>query len=134
MASGDIRPVEWKSGTTDTLESVPITDSIMAIADADYFDWAVLPEAPSSLNVVRTGNTVKLTWEVHGGDPQNVIVERREDSTNGRGAWREIAKLGAGATEFKDGAKSGQQLTYRVRARNASGDSASSNFVRIAAP
>ena len=54
VASGAIRSLQWKQGTTDTLESLPVTDSIMAITDSDYFDWAVLPEAPSSLNAALT--------------------------------------------------------------------------------
>jgi len=70
IVSGNIRPLEWKQGTTDTLEGLPVTDSIQAITDADYFDWPVLPEAPSSLNGTVAGNTVKLSWQVHGGDPQ----------------------------------------------------------------
>src|SRR5258708_30417119 len=37
--SGEIKPVEWKRGTTDTLEALPVTDSIMAVADENYFDW-----------------------------------------------------------------------------------------------
>ena len=135
VVSGNIRPLEWKSGSTDTLDSVPITDSIMAIADADYFDWAVLPEAPSSLNAVREGNWVKLTWEVHGGEPRNIIVQRREDAAGTHGAWHEVVMLGANAVEFEDKeVKKGQHLTYRVTARNGNGDSASSNFVHIAMP
>ena len=55
VVSGEIRPVTWKQGTTDTLELLPLKDSIMAIADENYFDWPVLPEAPSSLNVSVAG-------------------------------------------------------------------------------
>src|ERR1035438_9916851 len=43
--SGEITAVAWKQGTTDTLSAVPVRDSILAIADASYFDWPVLPEA-----------------------------------------------------------------------------------------
>src|SRR6267378_3002415 len=65
VVSGEIKPVEWKQGTTDTLEMAPVKDSIMAITDESYFDWPVLPEAPSSLNVSLAGNAAKLTWQVH---------------------------------------------------------------------
>ena len=51
VVSGEIKPLSWKAGTTDTLDGLPVKDSIMAVADADYFDWPVLPEAPSSLNI-----------------------------------------------------------------------------------
>jgi hypothetical protein len=129
VVKGDIRPLRWKEGTTDTLEALPVTDSIMAIADADYFDWPVLPDAPSSLNVTMIGTTAKLSWEVHGGDPTGIIVERREDPTGGRGSWQRIAQLPASGTEFIDShATKGQSLSYRVRSINRDGESAYSNI------
>ena len=132
VVSGDIRPLQWKKDTTDTLEALPVTDSIMAIADADYFDWPVLPEAPSSLNAAVVGVTVGLSWQVHSGDPQHIVVERREDPKMGRGSWQRIAELAASATEYTDShVKKGQPVSYRVRASNREGDSASSNIVRI---
>jgi len=131
VVSGDIRPLNWKKGTTDTLEMLPVTDSILAIADADYFDWPVLPEAPSSLTAASTDSGVKLGWEVHGGNPEHVVVERRQDST-ARGAWQRIAELPASATQYSDSqVKQGQKTSYRVRATNANGDSATSNIVRV---
>src|SRR5450631_738489 len=102
VVSGDIRPLQWKKDTTDTLESLPVSDSIMAITDADYFDWPVLPEAPSSLNAVSANGGVKLSWQVHGGDPKHIIVERRENPAAGRGVWQRIAGLDASATDYPD--------------------------------
>ena len=135
VVSGDIRPLEWKQGTTDTLEALPVSDSIMAIADADYFDWPVLPEAPSSLSVVSAGNMVKLSWQVHGGDPQHIVVERREEPSGARGSWHRIAELAPSAVDYSDSrVKKGQQLAYKVRATNAGGESASSNIVRVTGP
>ena len=128
---GDIRPLNWKKGTIDTLEMLPVTDSILAIADADYFDWPVLPEAPSSLTAASTDSGVMLGWEVHGGNPEHVVVERRQDST-ARQSWQQIAELPASATQYSDSQiKQGQKASYRVRATNANGDSASSNIVRV---
>lgn len=135
VVSGDIRPLEWKKDTNDTLEAIPITDGIMAIADADYFDWPVLPEAPSSLTATASSGSLKLTWEVHGADPQHVVVERREDSGSGRAGWRRIAEVPVSTAEYNDAhLKKGQQLSYRVRAISAAGESASSNFVRVTVP
>jgi hypothetical protein len=135
VVSGDIRPLQWKKDTTDTLEALPVTDSIMAIADADYFDWPVLPEAPSSLDATFAGNTVKLSWQVHGGDPQHIVVERREDPTSGRSSWQRISELAASATDYTDSRlKKGQRVSYRVRAVNGDGKSAFSNITRIVAP
>lgn len=134
VVSGDIRPLEWKKGTTDTLEALPVTDSIMAIADADYFDWSVLPEAPSSLTATLTSTTAKLTWEVHGGDPTGVIVERREDPASGRGSWQRIGEFPASTTQFIDSqVQKGQRVSYRVKAINRNGESAYSNVARIGA-
>jgi hypothetical protein len=132
VVSGDIRPVQWKKNTSDTLEAVPVTDSIMAIVDNDYFDWPVLPEAPSSLTASATGGSVKLDWEIHSGDPQHVVVERREDSGAGGHSWRRIVELPGHATEYTDShlAKN-NRFSYRVRATNGAGESASSNFVRV---
>ena len=136
VVSGEIKPVEWKRGTTDTLEALPVTDSIMAIADENYFDWAVLPEAPSSLNVSISGNAAKLTWQVHGDDSIGLIVERQIGSSGqGRGRWDRLTTLAATATAYSDpGLKRGQAVAYRVRAANAAGESAYSNIARIAWP
>jgi hypothetical protein len=134
VVSGDIRPLEWKKGTTDTLEGLPVTDSMMAIADAGYFDWPVLPEAPSSLNAVLSGTTVKLSWDVHDGNPRHIVVERRDDPASGRGTWRRIAELPSSASDYADSEfKKGQAVSYRVRAVNDGGESASSNTVRVPA-
>ena len=135
VVSGEIKPLQWKTGTTDTLEALPIKDSIMAITDENYFDWPVLPEAPSSLNLTLGGSTPKLAWQVHGGNPTSILVERRIEDGNARGNWERIAKLNSGAAEYADSsAKKGQHLVYRVRAANADGESAYSNVERIAVP
>lgn len=133
VVSGKIRPVAWKPGTTDTLEGLPIRDSIMAVTDESYFDWPVLPGAPSSLNVSPVGIAPKLTWQVHGGNRTGIVVERQIEATKeGRGTWERIAKLGADTIEYSDsGVKKGQRVAYRVRAVNAEGESAYSNITRM---
>jgi hypothetical protein len=133
VVNGEIKPVTWKQGTTDTLELLPLKDSIMAIADESYFDWPVLPEAPSSLNVSVAGGSTKLTWQIHGGDPTGAVVERRvEDAAGGRGTWTRIANPAAGIAQYHDTTvRTGQRVAYRVRAVNSSGESAYSNIVRV---
>jgi hypothetical protein len=135
VVSGEIKPLAWKAGTSDTVEALPIRDSIMAITDENYFDWPVLPEAPSSLTVSATGSSPKLSWQVHGGNPTSIVVERQtQDANEKRGAWERIAKLGANANEYSDsGVRKGQHAAYRVRAVNADGESAYSNVVRTTA-
>jgi hypothetical protein len=132
VVSGEIKPVKWKPGTTDTVEGLPVKDSIMAVTDESYFDWPVLPEAPSSLKVSATGNSAKLDWQVHGGGPTGIVVERRIDAGDAeKGSWSRIATLPATATEYSDsGFKQGKRFAYRVRAINADGESAYSNIVR----
>src|SRR5579872_4588183 len=94
ILSGEIKRVDWKAGTTDTLELLPVKDSIMAITDEDYFDWPVLPEAPSSLRANIVVDSVKLSWAVHGGDTKSIVVERRIDHQNGKDSnWTRIATL-----------------------------------------
>jgi hypothetical protein len=136
VTTGSIRPLKWLEGTKDTLESLPVTDSIMAIADADYFDWQVLPEAPSSLNLAISGAMAKLTWEVHGGDPTGVIVERQIEGPNGvKGKWGQVAKLDGNVTEYSDSTLTeGQHIGYRVRVVNDAGKSAYSNIARAVIP
>ncbi len=130
VVSGDIKPIEWKDGTTDTLQALPLKDSVMAIADESYFDWPLLPEAPSSLTVALRGNSAKLSWSLHGGEPKGVVVERRVESLAGDGSrWERIAKLQNTATEYTDsGVAKGRQAAYRVRAYNDAGESAYSNI------
>jgi hypothetical protein len=131
VGSGEIKPVEWKQGTTDTLEMLPVKDSIVAIADEDYFDWPVLPEAPSSLRVVINGKGATLTWEPHGGDPTSIVVERKIVAASST-RWAKITTLPASAKEFADSSvKKGQSVAYRVRAENSEGSSAYSNILRL---
>jgi hypothetical protein len=127
--TGEIKPLEWKAGTRDTLEKVPLLDSVQAIVDAGYFDWPVLPEAPSSLEVKIAGDSAQLTWEPHGGDTTAMVVERRMSD---RGSWGRVAKLPASAKEYTDSRLSeSPTVSYRVRALNDAGESAYSNIVRI---
>jgi hypothetical protein len=132
VVSGEVRRLQWKKGTNDTLDSLPVSDTVMAIADADYFDWPVLPEAPSSLNAVLKGRTVQLSWQVHDGNPQHCVVERREDSATGRGSWKRIGEMAASVTKYDDSQLiNQQQVSYRVHVTNDNGESATSNIVRL---
>jgi hypothetical protein len=136
VVSGEIKPVSWKPGTTDTLEALLIKDSIMAVTDESYFDWPVLPETPSSLNVSITGNTARLDWQVHGGSATGIVVERRIDGADSvKETWSRVAKLPPTATEYSDSSlKKGERFAYRVRAINGDGESAYSNIVRGVLP
>ena len=110
------------------LSRSPVRDSVLAIADASYFDWQVLPEAPSSLRAQRGTEGVRLTWAVHGGNPAQTAVERRM----GQGSWQRIKTLPATVTEFTDSQSGrGALVSHRLRALNNAGESAYSNVVRV---
>ena len=133
VISGEIKPVEWERDTNDTLETVPVSDSVMAITDATYFDWAVLPEAPSSLEVSIVEHAAKLSWQVHGGNPTAIVVERQSgDGLGTRANWERIAQLSGSTIEYSDpGVQNGHTFGYRVRAVKGGGESAYSNIARI---
>jgi hypothetical protein len=128
VVSGEIQPLQWKPGTDDTFEALPVRDSILAIADASYCDWPVLPEAPSGLSADVSGVDITLHWQMHEGGPSKVAIERRQGNT---GAWERLATP-AVRTEFRDKKTAdGSVVCYRVRAINGSGQSAYSNIVRV---
>lgn len=125
--SGSVTALAWKNEAAGEVGPVPVRDSVMAIADADYFDWTTLPEAPSSLSVTMAGSDPRLTWELHGGDVTGVVVERRVDHN-----WEKIANLPAGTSSYTDSTlPDGGQASYRVRAVNTNGESAYSNIVLL---
>lgn len=131
VVSGEIQPLNWKQGTSDELSDLPVKDSVVAIADENYFDWPVLPEAPSSLDAVIQDRKIRLTWDVHGGDPARIIIERSISDTQ-NGDWQEIITLPATSREYVDtNAGEGRSAAYRVHAENENGKSAYSNIARI---
>jgi hypothetical protein len=127
VVSGKVDPIE-KPEAGDVFANLPVRDSVLAIADRDYFDWPVLPEAPSSLSATAAGNAVRLGWEVHGGGATEAIIERRRGDS---GAWTRIARQPAAVREYSDGSAPAGTVCYRVRASNSGGESAYSNVVRV---
>ncbi len=127
VVSGNIEPIH-KAESSDVFPNVLLRDSVMAIADEDYFDWPVLPEAPSSLTATAAGNAVRLRWQVHGGDALSAVVERRAGDA---GAWTRIATQAATSSEYADSGAPSGVVCYRVRAANGNGESAYSNVVRV---
>jgi len=129
--SGKISPLKWAPGTEGTLENLPVLDSVLVIADESYFDWPVLPEAPSSLRAAASGRSVRLTWAVHGREAAQIAVES-EHGYSGR--WKRIATLPANATQYVDTEQPKRITSYRVRALNRAGESAYSNIVNVSGP
>jgi len=138
--SGDVTPLDWKDESAGLLKPVPVRDSVMAIADESYFDWAEIPEAPSGLEAkLNSEGQPRLHWEVHAGSSA-LIIERRIDRANSPAAdaapaakWVRIETALRGAqSEYTDlSAPRGAIISYRIRAVNPSGESAYSNVARI---
>lgn len=129
ITTGKISKISWKSGGTDTIEHLPLLDAVLAIADESYFDWPELPEAPSGLELVHGNSGNILSWQIHGDVAPDSIVERR---IGYNGTWKQIASLPSPRTNYTDSERGSKTpVFYRVRARNAAGNSAYSNVVIV---
>jgi len=127
VVSGAIEAIA-KPDASDVFPNLPVSDSIMAIADETYFDWPVLPEAPSSLTAAVAGGSVRLRWETYGADAANAIIERRAGDA---GSWTRIATQPSSSSEYADAGAPAGVVCYRVRAANGGGESAYSNVARV---
>lgn len=110
-----VATVADSQGVTDT-DTITIT-----IVDPN------LPTAPSNLTASVSGSTVNLNWQDNSSNESGFRVERKK---KGSGLWIVIVNTGANVTSFADSPGKGN-WEYRVRAFNASGDSASSNVVSV---
>jgi hypothetical protein len=63
VVSGAIEPIA-KPESSEVFLKLPLRDTVMAIADENYFDWPVLPEAPSlpTATVAVTLDTNVYVW------------------------------------------------------------------------
>ncbi|HEY7211495.1 MAG TPA: hypothetical protein VH477_14565 [Bryobacteraceae bacterium] len=127
VVSGKLTALAWKGGSSDTLDALPLTDSINAIVDRSFFDWSEIPEAPSGLTARANGNQIQLAWQNHGGSPNFVLVERR---IGWHAAWEQRARVTAESFSDELPASGTQPVFYRVRAGNDAGRSAYSNIAR----
>jgi hypothetical protein len=108
-----------------------VLDAVLVVADASYFDWPVLPQAPSSLRAVTFGSSVKLTWAVHGQNVTHIAVEKQHGYSR---RWEKAKALPATATEYEDTQRETGITSYRVRALNDAGESAYSNVLSVRFP
>jgi N-acetylneuraminic acid mutarotase len=83
---------------------------------------AAPPTAPSGLSATATSSTqIDLAWTDNSGDETSFRIER---SPNGTDSWVEIDSTAANATSYENtGLTASTTYYYRVRARNAAGDS-----------
>ena len=99
-----------------------------------FFDFTVADttpptlEAPSVLSATAISTTqIDLSWTDNASDETGFKIERSERVNT---AFAQIATVGGDVTVYHDtGLKKGTTYHYRVRATNASGDSAYSNEI-----
>jgi hypothetical protein len=106
-------------------------DYVNTLADGDG-EPVQPPAAPSELIATVFGDAIGLTWAENAADEIAFILSRRAGSGS---VFEDLATLGANITEFADSEVSpGVTYSYRIRARNAVGDSAASNIVEATIP
>lgn len=92
-----------------------------------------IPAAPSNLTATAVSSTqINLAWQDNSNNEDNFILERKKGAT---GTYSVIATLPANTTTYQDtGLSKNTTYYYRVKARNASGDSAYSNEASAKTP
>ena len=121
IRSGDVKKLDWTDPGARTV-TVPVKDSVMAVADASYIDWEEVPPTPGALVAAQNGDRTELRWEASSG-AKSYEVQRSTDF----GPWAVLGHVAARLTAFSAKTTPGLHLTYRVRAANANGSSAWSN-------
>lgn len=91
-----------------------------------------VPAAPTNLRTTSISETeVDLAWNDNSNNEIGFRIELREEG----GTFEDIGGVGTNATSaVVEGLAPGTIYTFRVRARNAAGDSAYSNEVRVSTP
>ncbi|HEY0322841.1 MAG TPA: PKD domain-containing protein [Pyrinomonadaceae bacterium] len=91
---------------------------------------ATTPATPSNLTATSTtAKRAQLNWRDNSDNEQNFLIERSTSATSG---FTQITTVGVNVTTYTNtGLTSGRTYYFRVRAGNASGNSAYSNTVSI---
>lgn len=76
------------------------------------------PAQPTNLRVVERGSRTVLRWTDNAYDESGFVIERGRD-----GSYAQVATLGADVAGWVDDAPVAGGTSYRVKARNAAGDS-----------
>jgi hypothetical protein len=126
--------IDTKNGTIDTRVFIPSTGgnkqdgSARVITGIPWVQPAAptTPAAPTGLNATTTSSSqINLAWNDTSSNETGFKIERK---TGAGGTWSQIATTGASVSTYTNtGLSASTQYFYRLRANNASGDSAYSN-------
>jgi len=108
---------------------VPLRDSVVAVADASYLDWAEVPETPGELRAVKSVGGARLEWKTYG-EPGPCEIQRSVDY----GPRQALGRVEHGRQEFTDAARPAGHVSYRVRVLGKKGASPCSNPAWVEAP
>jgi hypothetical protein len=119
VRTGTVTPVARK---TQGVIPVTLKDSVMAVADASFLDWPVVPEAPGQLQASGAGPETRLQWKRYS-QATRMEIQRSIDY----GPWRPVAETTPDKIEFSEHGDEKGHITYRVRAKGEHGPSPWSN-------
>jgi hypothetical protein len=128
LDSDTVSPITWESESEHVLR-VPVRDSLMAIADAAYFDWAVLPEIPGGLTAKQSGAIVDLKWQTELSGATSIVVEGRLTQSS---RWVGLARLPGNSSSYEvRDSKFLNHASFRIHASNQAGRSGDSNVAYV---
>jgi fibronectin type 3 domain-containing protein len=93
-----------------------------------------VPNAPTNLNgIAVSSNQVNLAWTDNSNNEDGFRIERC--TNNNCSSFVQIAQVGPNVNTFSNTGLAGNKTyRYRVRAFNASGNSAYSNIITVKTP
>ncbi|MGA3222305.1 MAG: hypothetical protein ABSC65_01025 [Acidobacteriaceae bacterium] len=128
LDSDTVSPITWESESEHVLR-VPVRDSLMAIADATYFDWAVLPEIPGGLTAKQSGAIVDLKWQTELSGATSIVVEGRLPQSS---RWVGLARQPGNSSSYEvRDSKFLNHASFRIHASNQAGRSGDSNVAYV---
>ena len=95
------------------------------------------PQSPSNLSASASQNRIDLTWDDNSDNEDGFVIEYTYDlpcltgDSNCLQIWARVPPVGADVTNYVHQRSCGTQLSYRVRAYNAVGESLPSDAVYV---
>lgn len=126
----EVTGLGWWCIGTEARHSGDLIKAYKLWFDVDYVA-TLAPTAPTSLNgALASITSISLTWVDNSSNETSFRIERCTGS--GCGGFVEVANVGPNISSYTDsGLAPATTYRYRVRARNAAGDSAYTNIIEI---